>query len=86
MTDRRASKGVSPRVNRLTLRANPKLSAGPVIAKPDRDKARPSHNCANVVRRRRIGRDASTIAELYKARWEVELLFKELKQFLKSVG
>lgn len=26
---------------------------------------------------------ASTIAELYKARWEVELLFKELKQALK---
>ena len=25
---------------------------------------------------------ASTIAELYKARWEVELLFKELKQTL----
>ena len=25
---------------------------------------------------------ASTIAELYRARWEVELLFKELKQSL----
>ena len=25
---------------------------------------------------------ASTIAELYKARWQVELLFKELKQTL----
>ena len=66
MTDRRASKGVSPRV-----------------------KARVKVNGAwrtMVFLTNNFERAASTIAELYKARWEVELLFKELKQFLKPVG